>query len=270
MQGARTFAVLTTLLVTVAVVYGFGIVYALLFADALLFQPRTASYRDGPRLLKIAADDGTPLSAIHLVASGAARTVLYFHGNAEDLGDVLPHLEEFQRRGLSVLAFDYRGYGTTPGRPNERNVHADAIAVHRHLTGPLGVEPSAVVLYGRSLGGGPAVGLAVREPVGGLILDGAFTSAFRVVTSVALLPGDRFRNLDKIGSVRCPVLFLHGRRDRTVPFVHAERMFAATRSPKRALWIDEAGHNDLVEAAGERYWEAVLGFATSPPSEARP
>jgi fermentation-respiration switch protein FrsA (DUF1100 family) len=253
---------LVEFLIVVVGAYGFFVAYALLAADRVIFRARRPSYRDGPRVSKVAADDGTPITALHLRPEGERRgVVLFLHGNAEDLGDLLPRLEEFQRRGFSVLAIDYRGYGTTPGRANETNVVADAAAALRHLCAVEDVEAREVILYGRSMGGGPAVVLATRERVGALILDGAFTSAFRVVTRVPILPCDRFPNVDRLPAVRCPLLIVHGTTDRTVPFSHGLRLLAAAPPGTAHLWVEGAGHNDLVEVAGEAYWEALAELA---------
>ncbi len=250
-----------TVLIMAAAAYLFVAVFALMTADSMIFQPRPSSYRKGGKVFTIPADDGTPLAAMHLEAEGAPVTVLFLHGNAEDLGDILPLLEEMRRRGLSVLAYDYRGYGTTPGKPNEAGIFADTGAVYRHLVERIGVPPGRVLVYGRSVGSGPAVELAAREPVGGLVLDGAFTSAFRVMTQIPLLPGDRFKNIDRMPRVRCPVLVIHGTHDRTIPIAHGRALYQAARGPRRNLWVDGAGHNDLVEVAGERYWDALVDFA---------
>lgn len=249
---------LVEILIIAFATYGFFVAFALLAADWVIFRARRPGYRDGARITKIQADDGVLISALHLRPHGERRgIVLFLHGNAEDLGDLLPRLEQFQSRGYSVLAIDYRGYGTTPGRPDETNVVADSAVALRHLCAVEGVAPSDVLLYGRSMGGGPAVVLATRERVGALILDGAFTSAFRVVTRVAILPCDRFPNIDRISAVRCPLLIIHGTTDRTVPFAHGRRLLAAAPPGTAHLWVDGAGHNDLVEVAGETYWEAI-------------
>jgi pimeloyl-ACP methyl ester carboxylesterase len=263
---------MTTLLTVLLVVFGayaFMALFALATADAFIFRPRVSSYRDGGRIVRIPAADGTPLAALHLRASDPIATVLYLHGNAEDLGDILPHLEKMQRHGFDVLAFDYRGYGLTPGRPSEAALHADAWAVFRHLVDVIGVSESSVLLYGRSLGGGPATELATRAEVRGLVLDGAFMSAFRVVTRLPVLPGDRFRNLVRIRNVRCPVLVLHGTLDRVTSVDHGRALFAAAPEPKRHLWVEGAGHNDLVDRAGEAYWETLTAFARDPSAKAR-
>lgn len=249
---------LGTLLIVIAGGYVCLLVFSQLYADSLLFQPGPSSYADSARILKIPAGDGTPLSAVHLVAPEARLTVLYFHGNAEDLGNLLPVLEQMRERGYSVCAFDYRGYGTTPGSPTEEHLYRDADAVYDHLV-KQGVDPNRMLLYGRSVGSGPAVDLAARRPAGGLVIENGFVSAFRVVTRVPLLPADRFCNLRKLGRVRCPVLVIHARHDRTIPFWHGERLFAAAPEPKRSFWAD-AGHNDVVAAAGDDYWRHLAEF----------
>lgn len=251
--------------IIVAGAYAFFALFALLAADQVIFRPPRASYRDAARITKFRGDDGAVLSALHLRAEPRRAVMLFLHGNAEDLGDILPRLEELRRNGYSVLSFDYRGYGTSPGRPSEANVIDDAAAALRHLCVVENVAPSQVILYGRSMGAGPGVVLAACERVGGLVLDGAFTSAFRIVTRIRLLPWDRFRNLERLASVRCPVLIVHGTRDRTVPFTHGLRLLAAAPSGARHLWVDGAGHNHVIEVAGEAYWRALGALAGSAP-----
>lgn len=249
-------------LLLLAAAYGFFALFAWLAADQMLFQPRSPSYDATlPGLARIPARDGTTLAGVHLPHPDAVFTILYFHGNAEDLGDLYPHLNDLHDHGFAVFAMDYRGYGLSGGAPGEQSVYADAEAVFAYVTEQLRVPAGRVILYGRSLGSGPAVELAARHPVAGMIIENGFVSAFRTVTRVTLLPWDRFRNLARMPQVHCPVLVVHGRRDRTVPFSHGRRLFTAAREPKRALWVDDAGHNDVVETAGGRYWEALAAFA---------
>lgn len=102
--------------------------------------------------------------------------------------------------------------------------------------------------------------LAAYVLLAGLVLESSFTSAFRVVTRWPLLPGDRFRNLALLRTVRCPVLVIHGRRDAIVPFYHGRTLYRAAPEPKRHLWVDGAGHNDVWYVAGESYARAVRDF----------
>jgi len=236
---------------------------ALLFwivADRLMFQPQAAGYRHSPEMVRIPVD-GDTLAAFWLPAPGARHTVLFSHGNAEDIGDNLAFLEEMRRAGFSVLAYDYRGYGLSTGRPSERRAYRDAEAAFAHLTGALGVPPERVIIHGRSLGGGVSTALAARRPVAGLVLESTFTSIYALVPGVRAFPPDRFRSHARLRGVRAPVLVIHGTRDEVVPFAHGERLLAAAPGPKERLWVEGAGHNDLLHVAGERYWDALRAFA---------
>lgn len=244
-----------------AVAYVGLLVFAWLFSDRMIFAAPPPGYADGPDILKIATPDGVMLAARHLPRPGARFTMVYFHGNAEDLGAIEERLQEFRDRlGVAVLAWDYRGYGRSGGRPDEASTLRDARTVAGWLTGHLGVPPNRIILYGFSLGGAPAVDVAADRRFAGLILQSAFTSAFRVMTRVRLLPFDKFDSLAKIGRVRCPVLVIHGTADRTVPFSHGRRLYDGVRAPKEKLWVEGAGHVDVEESSGAAYWETLARF----------
>lgn len=237
--------------------------YAFFFADGLIFQPQPASYQDNPKILKLTTPDQGQISARYLSNPKATYTILYSHGNAEDLGDILPALEKLQAMGLNVLAYDYRGYGTSPGKPSEQNTYRDIEAAYDYLTTTLKLPDKRIILYGRSVGGGPSIDLATRKPVGGLIIESSFITAFQMITRVPLLPFDKFSNLDKIKNVRCPVLIIHGKRDRVVPFAHGQLLFRHANSPKRFLQIEDADHNDVMSKAGDLYVRAIREFIQS-------
>ena len=244
-----------------AIAYAILLAYAWFFSDGMIFRPPPATYPDGPEILKLTMPDGVELAARYLPYPASRFTLIYFHGNAEDLGQNEAHLQLLRSQlQVSVLAWDYRGYGRSGGHPDEPDTLRDAQAVFAYVTDQLKVPAGRIVLYGWSLGGGPAVDLAARHRVGGLILQNAFTSAFRVMTRVRLLPFDKFVTLEKMPRVACPVLVIHGAADQTVPFAHGRQLYAAAPGPKAKLWVDGAGHNDLIETAGEAYWQALRGF----------
>ncbi|MBD1898146.1 alpha/beta hydrolase [Coleofasciculus sp. FACHB-129] len=242
-------------------IYAFLCFYAYFFSDRMIFLPQPSSYRDSSEILKLTTADGVQISAAYLPNPNATYTILYSHGNAEDLFDVLSVRQGLRDMGFAVFAYDYRGYGTSQGTPTERNSYRDIDAAYTYLTQQLGVPPNRIIAYGRSVGSGPAVDLASRQPLAGLIVESAFITAFRVLTRIPIVPFDRFRNLDKIKKVRCPVLVMHGRRDEVIPFWHGEQLFAAANEPKRFLWVDEAGHNDFSWVAAQQSEKAVREFA---------
>jgi hypothetical protein len=232
-----------------------------LAANGLIFQPRLASYGgDLAGLHRLSAADGTQLAALHLPNPSARYTLFYFHGNAEDLGDSLPLVRQFHAAGFAVLTFDYRGYGLSAGRAEENNVYADTQTMLVFAQQQLGIKTEAMIVVGRSVGGGPAVELAANARVAGLILISPFTSAFRVMTRVKLLPFDQFDNLAKIGRVHCPKLIFHGVADEVIPFAHGQKLFAAMAEPKRHVWIPEVGHNDIFAVAGDQIRREILSF----------
>lgn len=226
----------------------------------MIFLPQPASYQDTEDILKIPVTDTETISALYLPNSQSTYTVLYIHGNAEDLGDVRPVLDRLHSCGFSVFAYDYRGYGTSDGNPSEENAYQDAEAAYTYLTQHLKIPPEQVIVYGRSVGGGSATELATRYSVAGLILESTFTSAFRVVVPFPLLPFDKFSNLDKLRTVDCPVLVMHGQADQTIPIQHGQALYEAAPNQKLFLWVAEAGHDDFTWVAGERHQNALLSF----------
>ena len=245
---------------SVLLIYAFFALYVFFRADSMIFLPQTISYQDTTDILKISVTDNERISATYLPNARSKYTLLYIHGNAEDLGDIRPMLERLHNWGFNVFAYDYRGYGTSDGKPNEGNAYQDADAAYRYMTQQLKIPPERIILYGRSVGGGSATELATRHSVAGLILESTFTSAFRVVIPFPLLPFDKFANLDKLGKIRCPVLVMHGQADQTIPIEHGQTLFEAASDPKMSLWVSGAGHDDFTWVAGERHQETLLSF----------
>ncbi len=227
----------------------------------MIFQPPTASYSDNGDILKLKDPNGTPISAIYLKNDAASLTILYSHGNAEDIGEIRGELRRLHDLGFSVLAYDYPGYGTSGGGCSESGAIRAIDAAYAHLTGELHVPAEKIVLMGRSLGGGPSVDLAARKKVGGLILESAFMSAFRVVTVWPILPFDKFNNIGKIGKVECPKLVIHGTYDQVVPFYHGQALFEAAHEPKQFLEVPSANHNNVSGIGGKAREDAIVEFA---------
>ncbi len=252
---------LRLLIVAAIVAYGIAVLVVVLFADRLILPAPAASYpRLGADMMRFPGPDGADLVGLLLPLAEARYTVLYSHGNFEDLGWVRPRMEMLRELGFEVFGYDYRGYGLSGGSAGVAKATADARAAYDYVREVLGVPADRIVLYGRSVGGGPSLLLAADEPVAGVILEGTFTTAFRVVTQIPILPFDRFDNVSVIPRVDAPVLIMHGRHDRVVPFHHGRALYEAAGEPKRHAWFD-AGHNDIPETDWPRYAAAVHGFA---------
>jgi hypothetical protein len=249
------------LLCTVLLVYLVLTAFAKYFCYRVIFQPPRPRYTITNAITRLPTADGAQIAVSFLPGSSNGFTLLYSHGNAEDLDCIMPRLHAFGRLGFGVCAYDYRGYGSSTGKPTEANAYADASRVYDFLTNACGVPPHRIIAYGRSLGGAMAAHVAARHETAGLILESAFVSAFRVVTWIPIIPGDKFHTLDDLRHVRCPVLIMHGKRDGIVPFWHGRRLAAYAPEPKCTLWVPAAGHNNLAAVAGDTYDNALRAFA---------
>lgn len=190
--------------------------------------------------------------------------VVFSHGNGGNISHRLGTYELLLDVGLNVLAYDYRGYGRSAGKPSESGTYLDAQAAYAWLR-ERGFAASNILAYGESLGGAIAAELAVREPVGGLILQSAFTSIPEVGAElfpflpVRWLASIHYDTRAKLPQVRVPVLVMHGRADSIVPFHHAEENFAAANEPKRFCELD-LDHNDPLEWNAPRFKQGLLDF----------
>lgn len=250
-------------LIPLFVYMGLGII-AYFLADKLIFQPQPAFFSEDSTL-KLATPGGEKISAKFFEHPSAEFTILFSHGNAEDIFGSTPYFERLRDAGFNVLAYDYRGYGTSEGNASEQNSYEDAETAYNYLTNERKIAPEKIIIHGRSLGAAVSIDLASRKACGGLIAESAFVSAFRVLTRYPIYPFDKFQNLDKIKRVKCPVLFIHGKKDEIIPFWHGEMLFEAANDPKFSLWLDKANHNNVFYEYEEAYLQAIRDFARNLP-----
>ena len=172
------------------------------------------------------------------------RTVIFFHGNGDNLRGALVATAAYAAAGYGVLLPDYRGYGGNPGEPSEAGLNIDAAAalafLHDH-----GVANDRIVVIGNSLGSGPATELATREPLAGLVIVSGYTSLPAVAEGMTRLPigpliFDRFDNAAKLATTAVPVLILHGDADRVIAVAHGRGLAVAART--RLVEFAGAGH----------------------------
>lgn len=235
--------------------------YAWGLSDSMIFQPpKPSSYTQGELIIPLPNQNQEYISALYLKHPYSKTTVLYSHGNAEDIGGLRPYFKALFALGVSVLAYDYRGYGLSKGRVSETHTYEDIEAVYHYLTKEQKIPADQIIIHGRSLGTGPSCHLAAHFPIKGLILESPFISAFRVQTIVPLLPFDKFRNHRCIQKVKAPILYIHGKKDTLIPIWHTRKLSQLGPKNHFIQWIDEAGHNDLVSTGGPTYWNALKQF----------
>ncbi len=254
-------------LTNIVIYYALIAVFVYVFSDFMMFPSPKASYQDNdlnfPPLIKLKTQDGKQISAIYLKNPKARQTILFSHGNAEDLGSILGLIEQFQRIGFSVLAYDYHGYGTSEGRTNEYKTYLDIQAAYLYLTQTLNIPAKDIILYGRSIGTGPTIELARQAVVGGVILESPMVSTFRVITVIPLFPFDKYRNNQKIADIKAPILFIHGVNDKTIPIWHGKYLYNLAKAPKRFYPVEGADHNNVMMVGGDQYLQAIVSFAAS-------
>ncbi len=209
--------------------------------------------------------DGERLGAWFIPAPRARATLLFAHGNAGNISHRLDSIRLFHELGLSVLIFDYRGYGQSSGTPSERGTRLDAEAAWRHLTESRGVAPDGIVLFGRSLGAAVVAELATGVTPAALIVESGFTSVPDFGAEkypwlpVRLLARFSYDTRAALAAVRCPVLVVHSRDDEIIDYRHGQRLFAAAREPKSFLEL-RGGHNDGFMASGLSYVRGLRRF----------
>lgn len=238
--------------------------YLLVRRDHALFERMPASYSESDCRF-ITGRRGNRIACVYFSRPGARYTLLYSHGSATDLGRVAGILAAHRDAGFNVLAYDYPGIGLSGGSLSETGCHEAIEDVFAWLRGR-GVPAADILLYGRSIGSGPTVRLAAREPVAGVILASPFTSAFGHRAWMWLFPMDWFRNREHIGAVRAPVLVLHGMEDATIS-VENGRMLARLGGAEFHA-IAGRGHGDLHEDAA--YWRILGDWTARLPATTEP
>jgi len=178
----------------------------------------------------------------------AKSVLLFFHGNAGNIGDRLDKIKLFHDIGLDVLIVDYRGYGRSEGRPTEKGIYLDAVAAYDHLRKRADTKDKNIILYGASLGGAVAVDLATKRDVSCLIADSTFSSATDIAKRLypfipSFLIRTKMDSLGKIKALTLPKLFIHSKEDSIVPFTLGKRLFDAAPPPKEMFEI-MGDHND--------------------------
>jgi len=267
------------------VVYA-GIVFVLLKILVWWLEPRMAFYpirgvQDTPasaglefRDLRIPTDDAETLHAWWIEHPTPRGQVVFFHGNGGNLSLWLGLLVDMRRRGLSVLAVDYRGYGASTGSASERGLYRDADATLRIFSEKLRRKDVPTIYWGRSIGSSIAAYAASRAPAlssvegpDGLVLDspfpevGAILAGNPVMQFLHLFSSYAFPTSRFLEQHERPLLVVHGDADSIVPFSAGRRVFEHARSAQKTFAVmPGADHNDLDHVDPDAYWKAVDAF----------
>ena len=182
--------------------------------------------------------------------------VILAHGNGCDIGDYKAHIANFQACNVSVLLWEYPGYGISPGKRTISGVNQHTSRVVEYATKELKWSTEDIVIYGHSIGSGPAMEMHTKlsdgktPSVAGIILQSPYTSTSAIgqekVGSCASVLSDGWNNIDKMRDVRCPLLLFHGERDTLIPVAHSHALFeAAVTRTKQLVTYPGYTHNEL-------------------------
>ena len=194
--------------------------------------------------------------------------LLWFHGNAANLSYRYDMIRAMVEIPVQVFIIDYRGYGKSEGTPSEKGLYIDAQAAWDYLASIRKIESRRIVIFGKSLGGVPAIDLAGRVNPAGLIVQSSFTSASDMAARIMpffprFLLHTRMDSINKIGNVQCPKLFIHSREDEVVPYDLGRRLFDAAAEPKEFYDVKGAPHNSTYLIGGKPYFAALRRFIES-------
>jgi fermentation-respiration switch protein FrsA (DUF1100 family) len=203
--------------------------------------------------------DGGEAYALYLAprGSGARAPLLIFtHGNGEIVDYWTEEFDVAREWGIGVLLVEYPGYGRAPGSPSERSITESLAALYDWAAHDARIDATRIVPWGRSLGGGAAVRLAVNRPIAGLILESTFTSVAdfaRGYLAPSFLVRDPFDSRKTLASYRGRLLVMHGRNDTIVPIAHGREL--AGLVPGAIFHELNCGHNDC-----PRDWNIIRAF----------
>jgi uncharacterized protein len=242
--------------------------------ELLLFQPTKFPSGDwepaGLNYVDVwmTSQDGTQIHGWYCPAEKPKAVVLYCHGNGGNLAGRALTLQFLQETmGVSVLIFDYRGYGRSKGKATVSGAIADAREARTELAKLANVNEAEVVLMGRSLGGAIAIQIAADASPRGLIIESSFSSLRDVAAEhfpklAWLVAKNKLDSAQAIAEVHCPVLQCHGDADRVISYASGRKLFAAARHPKHFVRFPEIGHNDRPT---REYYDSMADFLNALP-----
>lgn len=234
--------------------------------EKILFQPPGhADIGDVPAdKIQYTAADGQPLFGFLVGGAPASKVLLCFHGNADLAVWQLEWASDVVHRfGITVFLAEYRGYGGIPGKPTYSASALDSEAAYLCVVEQLHVAPGRILFFGHSLGSAVAAELAKRHPTRALLLQSPFTSAREMARLTLARPVTRIWKLVSrihfdvvavVKTVDARVSVVHGTRDLVIPSRMGKTVYDAAKVKGAFALIEKAGHNNIVDVAGQNYW----------------
>lgn len=204
-----------------------------------------------------------------LFQNPASDRIFLFHpGNAGDIAKRLPIIEYLLQSGGSVLIYEPRGFGSSPGKPTIPSFTEDGVAAYDYLVAS-GYKPSQIVLYGESLGASVATHVSTKRTVAGIILQSGFSSLAAIgkeqVPALNIYPSfmftsPRLDNADLMSKAHAPLLILHGEKDALIGIHHSEEIYRRACGPKSFVRFPNSGHADVTQTDLALFIKTVSAF----------
>ncbi len=242
-----------TILLIFISIYLFILISTYLFQRNLLYHPNYNSY-SGEKIIvpiekiKIKTEDGIELiSWFHNKNLTHYKTILFLHGNAGTLENRIYKINQFKEINVNFLIFAWRGFSGNKGKPTEKGLYEDARSAIRWLNSK-GVEKKNIIIYGESLGTGVATEIAQNKNFAGLILEAPFTSMIDAgkekypFLPVKLLLKDKYESSKKIKNIYSPILVMHGKADKIIPFYMGKKIYELANNPKYSYFSENDDH----------------------------
>ena len=220
-------------------------------------------FNTGLKEIALTTSDGLVLKSLFKKPSSKDRsTILIFHGNAGHVGHRVDKFKHFIESGYGLLLLEYRGYGKNPGKTSENGIYKDGQAALNFLF-KQNILSKKIILYGESLGCGIATKLSTENSFGATILEAPYTSIADVAQSHYWYLPAKWLVLDKhdiigiIEDIKSPLLVIHGEKDNIINIQLGKKVFNAAPEPKQALYLPNAGHNNLFDF---NLYEKIFSF----------
>ncbi|MFC2091666.1 alpha/beta hydrolase [Elusimicrobiota bacterium] len=212
--------------------------------------------------VELTTSDGLKLSGWYIPCSNGLYTILFCHGNAGNISHRMEYVNFFYNLGYSTFIFDYRGYGSSQGKPSEDGLYTDGETALAYLTVQRNIPLNKIILFGRSLGSCIAARLGADNQVKHLILESAFSSIRDLAKDhypffpSGFLLRSLYPTADYLEKVSSPVLIMHSSDDEIIDFSHARVLFEKVKRNAELVKL-KGTHNQVLTESFSLYFQAL-------------
>ncbi len=224
--------------------------------NKVAFKPDKSNYYNGNfetingKEINLLQDDGVIINGCLLENDSSDKILLYFQGQGSNYSGKIKYLKALRNLGINLITFDYRSYGKSTGRLNEKNSYIDGELAYNFVVDSLGFTPEKIFIAGRSLGTSIATYLSKNRNIRGCILIQPLTTGrehvkFHSADIFAFAAGSSYNNLGRISMLECPLLVIHGTEDNVIPYRMGKEIYETCKTEKILITIEGADHENI-------------------------